>query len=117
MAKVEYEVASGQTIPILGERHCEVVAEGSESSLLMHFQVADVHRPLLSLSRAADMGFVSHLDSGGGWLEDTHSGEWIPIQRSGDLYVINLWVRGCKDNDAVEAKPEVSSGSPFIGQR
>ena len=74
LAKVEYEVASGQTIPNLGERHCEVWAEGGMNSLLMHFQIADVHRPLLSLSKSADMGFRSYLDSDGGWLEDMQSG-------------------------------------------
>ena len=50
---------------------------------MMHFQVADIHRPLLSLSQAADQGFWSHLDYSGGWLEDTRSGEIIPIQRRG----------------------------------
>ena len=43
LAKIEYEVASGKNIPNLGERHCEVYADGCEHPLLMHFQVADVH--------------------------------------------------------------------------
>ena len=74
LAKIEYEVASGKTIPNLGKRHCEVYAEGYDCPLLMHFQVADVHRPLLSLSKAADMGFGSYLDQNGGWLEDVETG-------------------------------------------
>ena len=81
LAKVEYEVASGKNIPNLGERHCEVYADGYPDPLLMHFQVADVHRPLLSLSKAADMGFRSYLDNNGGWLEDVESGECLPIER------------------------------------
>ena len=116
ISKVEYEVASGQTIPNLGERHCEVWADGGANSLLMHFQIADVHRPLLSLSKAADMGFRSYLDSQGGWLEDMESGEWLPIQRKGDLYVMQLWVKASADEQQAAPQPP-SSGAPFVGQR
>ena len=92
-AKIEYEVASGSTIPCLGERNCEMYAEGCTKSLLINFQVADVHRPLLSLSRAADMGYRSYLEKYGGWLEDTETGEWLPVQREGDLYTMTMYVR------------------------
>ena len=108
LAKVEYQVASGKDIPNLGERHCEVYAEGSPNPLMMHFQVADVHRPLLSISKAADMGFRSYLDDQGGWLEDMETGECIPIERKGDLYVLKLWVR------AVQS--EVNTEAPFAGR-
>ena len=43
-AGVEYEVASGTAVPNLGERHCEIFCEGAGSSMMMHFQVADIHR-------------------------------------------------------------------------
>ena len=118
IAKVEYEVASGQTIPNLGERHMEVVAEGGAgTALLLHFQVADVHRPLLSFSKAADMGFRSYLDSFCGWLEDEQTGEWLPITRKGDLYVMQLWVRACEDERKTGPEGEGSSTSPFVGRR
>ena len=74
-AGVEYEVASGKAVPKLGERHCEFFCEGAGSSMMMHFQMADIHRPMLSLSRAADQGFRSHLDWYGGYLGDTETGE------------------------------------------
>ena len=101
-AKIEYEVASGSTIPCLGERNCEMYAEGCTRSLLINFQVADVHRPLLSLSRAADMGYRSYLEKDGGWLEDTETGEWLPIQREGDLYVMTMHVRAAPANSAAD---------------
>ena len=107
-AGVEYEVASGLCIPNLGERHCEVFTEAGASALLMHFQVADVHKPLLSLSKCADMGFTSHLSAEGGYIEDTQSGEKIQIQRRGNLYMIQLWVRGVQGS---------SPSSGFAGQR
>ena len=104
-AGTEYEVASGKSVPNLGERHCEVDCEGAASSMLMHFQVADIHRPLLSLSRAADQGFTSHLDMNGGYLEDSMTGERIPIQRRGNLYIMSIWIRGNP-----ESRPPDTSG-------
>ena len=104
-AKVEYEVASGKAVPNLGEKHCEVFAEGGSSSMLMHFQVADIHRPLLSLSRCADQGFRSYLDYWGGWLEDTKTGESIPITRRGNLYIMQMWIRGAPDEVSAPGFP------------
>ena len=63
-AGVEYELA--KTVPNHGERRCEIFCMGAGASMMMHFQVADIHRPLLSLSRVADQRFRSHLDWYGG---------------------------------------------------
>ena len=54
---MEYEVADGNTIPNLGERQCLMWAEESTQARHINLQVADLHKPLLSLSRCADMGF------------------------------------------------------------
>ena len=74
-AGVEYEVASGKAVPKLGERHFEIICEGAGSWMMMHFQVADIPRPLLSLSRAADQGFMIYLDWYGGYIDDTKTGD------------------------------------------
>ena len=108
-AGVEYEVASGKAVPNLGERHCELFCEGAASSMMMHFHVADIHRPLLSLSRAADQGFKNHLDWYGGYLEDTKTGETIPIQRRGHLYVMQILANGSSD------LPDPNSGFVRLG--
>ena len=81
-------------------------ANGAGSSMMMHLQVADIHRPLLSLSRAADQGFRSHLDWYRGYLEDVKTGETIPIQRRGNLYIMQTWVRASPENRL----PDPSSG-------
>ena len=39
------------------------------------------------------MGYRSVLDKDGGYLEDLHTGDWIPLQRRGSLYVMRIWVR------------------------
>jgi hypothetical protein len=93
MNGMEYEVASGESIPNLGERRCEMWTEGAEAPKGISMQVADVHKALLSLSRCADMGFESRFGSAFGCLIDTVTGEVVPLQRKGNLYVLRAWIR------------------------
>ena len=106
----EYEVANGETIPNLGERRCHMMTLGSNAAKKIVFQVADVHKPLLSISRCADMGFRCHLGKEGGFMEDTVTGEQIPLHRRDNLYVMRAWVR-------TDPSPSVppNSNSPFVG--
>ena len=57
------------------------------------FQTADIHKPLLSVSRCADLGYKCVLGADGGELIDSVTGETIPIHRQGNLYVIRAWIR------------------------
>ena len=102
----EYEVANGATIPNLGERRCEVMTVGSQQAKMITFQVADVHKPLLSISACADMGFECFLGKDGGKLRDRVTGEDIPLERHGSLYTMQMWVR---------QDPTVNVSSPFAG--
>jgi hypothetical protein len=90
---MEYEVATGESIPNLGERRCEMWTEGAESPKAITMQVADVHKALLSLSRCADMGFESRFGAAYGCLIDRQTGEVIPLKRRGNLYILKAWVR------------------------
>ena len=92
---MEYEVANGESIPNLGERRCLMMTEGSRQVKRINFQVVDVHKALLSVSRAADMGFECKLGRSGGTLTDTVTQEVIPIKRNGNLYTMRAWVREC----------------------
>ena len=93
---VEYEVANGETIPNLGERHCFLMTEDSNVMKEIVFQCADIHKPLLSVSRCADLGYQCILEKTGGMLKDMVTGEEIPIHRRGNLYVMRAWVRQSK---------------------
>ena len=99
---MEYEVATGETIPNLGERRCEMWTEGASQPKAISMQVADVHKALLSLSRCADMGFESRFGSAYGCLLDTVTGEVVPLQRKGNLYVLKAWIKA-----APFGRPEV----------
>ena len=90
---VEYEVANGETIPNLGERRCLMMTSGSQQCKKISFQIADVHKPLLSISKVADLGFDCVLGKHGGYLIDTVTGEKIPLHRRDNLYVLKAWVK------------------------
>ena len=94
---MEYEVANGETIPNVGERRCILMSEDSNSPKAIFFQIADIHKPLLSVSRCADLGFQCILGKHGGQLVDEESGEIIPLHRRGNLYVMRAWIR---ENDS-----------------
>ena len=66
------------------------------------FQVADVHKPLLSISRVADMGYECRLVANGGALVDSQTGEEIPLHCIGNLYHMKAWVR----NDTTPSSPD-----------
>ena len=103
-----YEVANGEEIPNKGERRCEIMTLGSQVSKRITFQVADVHKPLLSISRCADMGFFTVFNKTGGYLEDQVTGERVPLERKENLYVMKAWVK--RDPEAPPSPP-----SPFAG--
>ena len=107
-----YEVANGKEIPNLGERRCLLMTLGSAVAKNIVFQVADVHKPFLSITRCADMGFDCHLTNAGGYLEDMITGERIPLQRKDNLYTMRAWVK--RDPDSV-ASTSPSPTTPFVG--
>ena len=87
---MEYEVANAQTIPCLGKRGLKIWSDGAMGPKGMVLQVADVHKPLLSLSRCADPGYESSLGRTCGYLLDRETGKAIPFARKGNLYT-HLW--------------------------
>ena len=93
LSSMMYEVADGNEIPNLGERRCVMWTEGSQDARKINLQVADVHKPLLSLSRCADMGFESRFGRRAGALIDEESGEVIPLERKGNLYILKCWLK------------------------
>ena len=67
--------------------------EDSTQARHINLQVADGHKPLLSLSRCADMGFEFCFGRTMGALNDEETGEVVPLQRKGNFYVLRCWLR------------------------
>lgn len=103
---LEYEVASGETIANEGGKRCLLMTVGAKVPKRITFQLADVHKPLLSVTKVADAGYECHRNSFGGYLLDTFTGESVPIQRKGSLYTMWAWVK--EDN----LRPTVERGTP-----
>ena len=90
---MEYEVATGESIPNLGEKKCEMWTEGVSAPKSICMQVADVHEALLSFSRCAVTGFQSQFGPAFVCLIDTVTGEVTPLQRRGNLYILRALVK------------------------
>ena len=88
------------------------MTEGSSMRKRIHFQVAEVHKALLSTAKAADMGYDSYYGKKGGYLEDTQTGERIPLHRRGDLYVLRMWIKAAprRDGGMEESRAEPTFG-------
>ena len=87
--------------------------QGSQLSKYVTFQVADVHKPLLSTARAADAGYDSYYGKDGGYLKHRDTGDTIPIYRRENLYFVRMWLRHDKTN--VEEQYKVNTGEGEAG--
>ena len=95
---VSYKVANGEHLPNLGEKRFEA---SSENHVLrkMTAQVCDVDTGLLSVSKAIEAGnrVVFDLDESGNgngsYIYDKETGEYMPMQMRGGMFMLKLWVR------------------------
>ena len=76
----------------LGETHAEMKTKEGGGSLIMSFQVVEVHKPLLAVSKLVEAGHKVIFDK-----DDPHilmsTNEKVPMRCSGGTYEIEIWVR------------------------
>ena len=65
---------------------------GMDTTVL--FQLADVSRPLMSVSAICDHGNRLIFGRGGGVIQHIESGMEVPFERKGGVYVLGLWLKG-----------------------
>ncbi len=58
----------------------------------MHFQIADVERPLISVAKLADAGNRVVIDAAGGRIEHCASGRTVRLIRDGNVFVLGMYV-------------------------
>jgi hypothetical protein len=97
---VKYEVADGTLIPNMGEKNFVAIGE---TGVMRHMklQVCDVNKSLLSVRRVTQAGNRVVFENGGGYIEDTETGEQMWMEEKEGMYVLKLWVR--KGGKAPEA--------------
>ena len=88
---VQYEVASGELIPNMGEKTFVCVDEEGTSRSIKA-QVCDVNKALLSVRRLVQAGNKVVFAADGGYIEDAAGGK-IYLKEQGGMYMLKVWVQ------------------------
>ena len=66
----------------------------TDTGLFRHMtaQVMEVNKALLSVSRMVKAGNRVVFDEEGSYIEHKTSGEWIPLEERGGVYVLKMWI-------------------------
>ena len=96
MAGQEYMSASNDLIPNLGEQVLDVVLDGGQESQIK-YQIAEVSRPLNSISEICDAGGdhgqMVIFGRSGGAVVNLRTGEQTPFKREEGIYCLDVWVK------------------------
>ena len=87
----QYTSASRHKIPNLGEQLLQAATEAGEETQVL-FQVAEVSRPLVSVSAICEQGNRVTFGRGGGVVTNIASGHETPFYRKNGIYVLNMWI-------------------------
>ena len=88
----KYEVANGGVIYNVGEKNCILQAE-SGSAKLLSFQVCDVHKPLLAVSRLCEAGNAVVFHPSWSYIENLATGERTTLEQKDGLYELKAWIK------------------------
>ena len=88
----KYEVANGGIIDNKGERRCILETEEGAQKLLS-FQVCDVHKPLLAVSKLVETGHAVVFHPAWSYIENIYTGEKITLHAKDGLYELKAWVK------------------------
>ena len=98
LAGQQYQAANAAGDPIdnLGEKVLDIVMEDGRESTIK-YQVADVHRPLNSISEICDAGGENGqlvvFGRGGGAILNLETGVQTPFNREDGVYTMGVWVK------------------------
>ena len=87
--------ASGDRLPNLGEKRLQVITEEGNRATAT-YQVADVTRPLCSISKVCDRGNTVTLTAKGGYIT-SKSGEKMNFRRQNNVYVLDMYLKNPGD--------------------
>ena len=85
-----YMSASGAKLPNQGEKKFSMMTpEGNWAEAT--FQVADVTRPLCSVTKICDKGNRVIFEGNGGYIENLATGVCTTFGRQNNVYVMEMW--------------------------
>ena len=111
-AGLTYRAANGAPIQNFGETTVRF-RDASNTKCGMHFQVADVERPLVSVARMADAGNKVVMEKNGGYVEHVATGKRIALLREGNVFVLDMHLDDPapeEDRGGTPAKPPPPAG-------
>ena len=86
-----YIAANGERIPNLGERTLDLVTDEG-SAAVAKFNVAEVNRPLCSITAVCDKGNEVVFRRDGGTIYNETTGQTTNFSRSGNVYTMGMWM-------------------------
>ena len=88
-AGLTYRSASGEPIRNLGQQTVEF-RDGQQRKCGMHFQLAEVDRPLISVARLVDAGNRTVFGPTGGFIAHAATGRKVQLVRGGNVYTLDM---------------------------
>ena len=97
-----YTSASGHAVPTLGSKRTVLCFQNGKTGTV-EFDVMDVPKPLLSVSKIIQKGYRVIFDTNGSYIENKINGEWFKLHERGGVFVLPSWL--CYPNGGQAAKP------------
>ena len=105
-----FSTADGTGLLNLGEQELHVVTDGGMDTTVL-FQLADVSRPLMSVSEICDHSNHVIFGRGGGVIQNLATGLEVLFERRGGVYAMGLWIRGGCASVSSSCAPAASPGA------
>ena len=86
-----YGTAGSEKINNLGQQHIQACTpDGTDTEVL--FQVADISKPLISVSAICERGNRVIFGKSGGVIQNIQTGHETPSYRQNGIYILEMWL-------------------------
>ena len=91
----KFNTADGTRLPNQGEKAVRAYTKDMKP-VTMHFQIADVTKPLCSVGKVADRGNLVCFSEKDGVIYNRTTGHMTPFTREQGVYILRTWVKNPK---------------------
>ncbi len=101
-ANTEYVTADGRRLPNLGDKSVKALSEEG-ATLAIKFQVTNVDKPLIAVSKLTAAGQEVSFNENGGTITNKANGRTTAFKRKNNVYVLQIWVKRHRPPSTVAA--------------
>ena len=94
----KFTSASKHKLKNLGEQRAKAYTEQGEQAEVL-FQIADVSKPLVSVSAICERGNRVIFGRNGGIVQNLYTGSQTPFYRENGVYVLSMWLLDADEDD------------------